>query len=305
MGRFSVILTALLFTILPFGDHSAQALTKGDTSRQCHDGAFGGRAVCIHADRYFEDVCSAIGVLATAEGLPRGFFARLIWQESGFNSRALSPKGAQGIAQFMPGTAKIRGLKNPYNPAAALAASAAYLGELKREFGNLGLAAAAYNAGEGRVRRILAGKSRAPSETRHYVSIITGHSVDDWVSGQPKAVQYRLNTGATFHDACVTMAQKRKFRGFGPAPKDRKPWGVEIATHNSAATARKLFKEVQTTHENLLSSHTPTVVKRRAAALGGGAPKYSAQIARLDQGGAISLCRKLRRSGAVCRVVRN
>ena len=58
-----------------------------------------------------ERICTLIRNAAAAHGLPADFFARLIWKESRFDIRALSPAGAQGIAQFMPQTAKIRGLK--------------------------------------------------------------------------------------------------------------------------------------------------------------------------------------------------
>jgi soluble lytic murein transglycosylase-like protein len=56
------------------------------------------------------------------------------------------------VAQFMPATANWRGLSNPFDPLEAKAESAKLLRDLRREFGNLGLAAAAYNAGSGRVR---------------------------------------------------------------------------------------------------------------------------------------------------------
>ncbi len=52
---------------------------------------------------------------ATDHDLPPDFFARLIWRESRFRPDALSYKGAQGIAQFMPGTAKLRGLQDSYD----------------------------------------------------------------------------------------------------------------------------------------------------------------------------------------------
>ena len=57
-----------------------------------------------------DDICRAIEEDAAANGLPVEFFARVIWQESRFNAQAVSPKGAQGIAQFMPQTADWRGL---------------------------------------------------------------------------------------------------------------------------------------------------------------------------------------------------
>jgi soluble lytic murein transglycosylase-like protein len=84
---------------------------------------------------------------ANAHTLPVRYFLRLIRQESGFNPNSVSRAGAQGIAQFMPGTAFDRGVRDPFDPAEALPKSAELLHELRDHFGNLGLAAAAYNAG--------------------------------------------------------------------------------------------------------------------------------------------------------------
>ncbi|MEM6942801.1 MAG: lytic transglycosylase domain-containing protein, partial [Pseudomonadota bacterium] len=98
-------------------------------------------------------ICRLIEDAAEEFGLNPHFFARLIWKESRFDAKALSPKGAQGIAQFMPGTAKLVGLKDPWDPARAIPASASHLADLHRAFGNWGLAAAGYNAGAGRVER--------------------------------------------------------------------------------------------------------------------------------------------------------
>ena len=91
-------------------------------------------------------LCGAIEAAAEAAGLEPGFLARVLWRESRFDPAAVSPKGAQGIAQFMPATAARRGLSDPFEPAAAVAASAAYLAELRAAFGNLGLAAAAFSS---------------------------------------------------------------------------------------------------------------------------------------------------------------
>jgi hypothetical protein len=125
---------------------------------------------------------------ATAHTLPVGYFLRLIRQESGFNPNSVSPAGAQGIAQFMPATAYDRGLKDPFDPAEALPKSAELLNELRDHFGNLGLAAAAYNAGTERVHRWLAGKSRLPQETIDYVRVITGHDAVDWARSNDLAI---------------------------------------------------------------------------------------------------------------------
>ena len=84
---------------------------------------------------------------ASAYDLPLGFLTRLIWQESRFDVGAVSPVGARGVAQFMPGTAIQTGLANPFDAIEAIPRSAELLRNLKNQFGNLGLAAAAYNAG--------------------------------------------------------------------------------------------------------------------------------------------------------------
>src|SRR6202035_2773403 len=102
--------------------------------------------------------------------------------ESRFDARAVSPKGAEGIAQFMPSTASWHGLADPFEPVEALRHSAAYLREL---LDNLGLAAAAYNAGPGRVSAWLTNHCALPAETRNYVALVTGWTADEWASSSP------------------------------------------------------------------------------------------------------------------------
>src|SRR6195256_1912796 len=134
-----------------------------------------------------EAMCLMIESAAKAQGLPLEFFARVIWQESRFQSDAVGPvtrngQRALGIAQFMPGTASERRLLDPFDPVQALPKSAEFLNELCNQFGNLGLAAAAYNAGPRRVQEWLAGSGYMPQETRNYVVAITGTSVDEWAT---------------------------------------------------------------------------------------------------------------------------
>ena len=139
-----------------------------------------------------ERVCEALADAATAQGLPIGFFARLIWQESRFDQWARSPVGARGVAQFMPPTAAEYGLLDPFDPIESVAASARFLRQLRDQFGNLGLAAAAYNAGGGRIKKWLNGQSSLPQETQNYVSAITGHAAKRWTVPQPLEVNFAL-----------------------------------------------------------------------------------------------------------------
>jgi hypothetical protein len=125
--------------------------------------------------------CHALREAAENSEIPVPFFARLIWQESRFRSNEVSHAGARGVAQFMPETATEVGLDDPFDPFKALPASAKLLRKLRDDFGNLGLAAAAYNAGSGRIQKWLAKQSTLPRETRDYVHIITGTSAEDWI----------------------------------------------------------------------------------------------------------------------------
>jgi hypothetical protein len=127
-----------------------------------------------------ESLCHTLASAAQAHGIPAGFFARLIWQESKFKQRVVSHAGAQGVAQFMPAVAAERGLRNPFDALDALPHSARFLKEHLDNFGNLGLAAAAYNGGARRVMDWLGRRGRLPQETRDYVKSITGHEPERW-----------------------------------------------------------------------------------------------------------------------------
>ena len=108
------------------------------------------------------ELCSAAAAVATANNLSVPFFINLIQQESGFKPGVISPAGAQGIAQFMPRVATWLGLADPLAPMTALHTSGSYLSSLLAQFGNAGLAAAAYNAGPRRVRDWMSGRGGLP-----------------------------------------------------------------------------------------------------------------------------------------------
>jgi len=144
-----------------------------------------GAAAATAADQPKAALCGIVEIAARREGLPVNFFTRLIWRESAFQSGAVSPAGAQGIAQFMPRTASERGLADPFDPSAAIPASAKLLAVLTQRYGNLGLAAAAYNAGADALADWLAGKGVLPLETQDYVLAVTGRGVEEWRGASP------------------------------------------------------------------------------------------------------------------------
>lgn len=110
-------------------------------------------------------------VAARKHNVPEDLFLRLVRQESNFRPAAKSSKGAIGLAQLMPGTARLLRV-NPHDPKQNLDGGARYLSMQYRKFGDWRLALAAYNAGPGAVEKY---KGVPPySETQHYVKRILG-----------------------------------------------------------------------------------------------------------------------------------
>ena len=102
-----------------------------------------------------------------------------------------------------------RGLADPFNPAEALHASARYLADLTRAYGNIGLAAVAYNGGEARAERFIARAGGLAAETRAYVQSITGHSAETWRDGPPASVDLALAGEGGFETTCIALAADR------------------------------------------------------------------------------------------------
>jgi hypothetical protein len=170
-------------------DQDSAALEAGDDSEGAewtHEPTVEVRVGPSHALSQ-SGLCSAVVSVARANNLPIPFFANLIWQESNFNTKVISRAGAQGIAQFMPKTAVEFGLINPFEPIHALNVAGRFVRELHEQFGNLGLAAMAYNAGPRRVINWVAKRGELPGETRNYVLKITGRPAEAWTSPQAKS----------------------------------------------------------------------------------------------------------------------
>jgi hypothetical protein len=256
---------------------------------------------CISKTHYVADVCRTLETTARAHALDPSFFARLIWRESLFDAAAVSPKGAQGIAQFMPGTAALRGLGDPFNPAEALAASAHYLADLATSFGNIGLAAVAYNGGEARAQRFVERQGGLPAETRNYVLAITGHSAEAWRDAPPGTVDLALAEGS-FREACIAKAGSRNLRAF-PTEPPLLPWGVVIASHRDRAGAERHVVRLGYRHAAVLRGEAFAYARVRRPGMQ--RPMFFAQVGRQSRAEAEALCDRLRRSGGDCMVLRN
>jgi hypothetical protein len=254
-----------------------------------------------------EVLCSELEAQATARTLPPDFFVRLIWKESRFNPQAVSPKGAEGIAQFMPGTAADRGLVDAFDPMAAIAESASYLADLATEFGNVGLAAAAYNAGPSRVRNWLAGTVNLPGETIDYVRYTTGRPVDDW-KVVDTALPSLLEEGKSLQGWCRALPTTRHVyhptSEGQPSAGPTRPWGVQLTAHFNRTTALATFSRLKTQYTSVLGDPEPIVVRDRNPAFGRKA-RYAVQIGLNSSAEAKKLCDRLRARGGACGVKKN
>jgi hypothetical protein len=264
-----------------------------------------------------QSICMLVESAAQAHGLPLEFFARLIWQESRFKPDAVGPatrhgQHAQGIAQFMPDVAKKRGVLDPFDPVAALPKSAEFLRELLTQFGNVGLAAAAYNAGPRRVRDWLAGHGSLPAQTRNYVSSITGRSAKDWAAamrrhdgGLELAPSNRTSCGdliALLRAQPASFAEQIRWRA-----NDNNAdlsWGVQLSAGFERDHVLTAYASIEKSYRAILDRRTPIIIGSRLRNRGA-QPFYQVRVGADTRASADELCLTLRKAGGVCVVLRN
>ena len=249
-------------------------------------------------------VCRLIESSARTQSLPVEFLTRLIWQESSFRSNSISPAGAQGIAQFMPKTADERGLANPFDPEEAIPKSAELLADLKQRFGNLGLAAAAYNAGPARVANWLVGHGNLPAETGDYVLTITRHPVQDWIGDA--AAETITNSAISSKLSCLqaTAAIRCSEPRSVAASALFAPWGVQLAGSFSKAAALAAYTRAQRSYSAIIGKIEPMVIGGRVPSRGF-APYYQVRAPALSRAAADALCEKILHAGGACVVLRS
>ncbi|WP_235983881.1 lytic transglycosylase domain-containing protein [Bradyrhizobium australiense] len=258
-------------------------------------------------------MCLMIESAARESKLPLEFFARVIWQESRFRSDAVGPvtrsgQRARGIAQFMPGTANERGLLDPYNPVQALPKSAEFLAELREQFGNLGLAAAAYNAGPRRVQEWLAGTGPMPQETRNYVLAITGFTVEDWAKAGRGGKQPERMPASSCRELMALLKQAPN--PFIAGLEQRvtlaaaKQWGVQLAAGFSRDKALAMYGRAVSRLSSVIGNRDPSILTSRLRSRGP-ATFYQVRFGADTRGEADDLCNRIRKAGGACFVLRN
>ena len=260
-----------------------------------------------------EALCLMVESAARSANLPLEFFARVIWQESRFQSDAVGPvtrsgERAQGIAQFMPGTASERRLLDPFDPVQALPKSAEFLRELRDQFGNLGLAAAAYNAGPRRVQEWLAGTGYMPQETRNYVVAITGSTVEEWASAGRNGKGPEAAPASSCRELMALL--RRTPNPFVAGLEQRitlsaaKLWGVQLAAGFNRDKALAMYARAMKRLNAVIGDQDPSLLSARLRTRGSGL-FYQVRIGAETRLAADDLCNRIRRAGGACFVLRN
>jgi Transglycosylase SLT domain/SPOR domain len=249
-------------------------------------------------------LCRVIEEAALARQIPRDFLTRLIWQESSFRPGVISPAGAQGVAQFMPGTAQERGLADPFDPEQAVPKAAEFLSDLATRFGNLGLAAAAYNGGPARVASWLAGQGELPNETRHYVLAVTGRTAEDWASDlKDRANTRTADAAGPGAQTCLqVVAALRKFAPEHPGETPFAPWGVQLAGNFSKERALATFERASRAYSSILADAQPMIIGTRLRYRGTGT-FYRVRAPAATRKEAEQLCNRIRTAGGSCVVL--
>ena|GEM_PF-6421329 len=148
--------------------------------------------------------------IAQQEGVPVDLFLRMIGQESAWQPGAVSPKGASGLAQLMPGTARELGV-DPSDPVQNMTGGARYLRQQLDAFGRPDLALAAYNAGPGAVRKH--GGIPPFKETQNYVRKILGSNDGQAIADAAMAAIGKQPQGQASTQGAAPMMQEQKPRG--------------------------------------------------------------------------------------------
>lgn len=257
-------------------------------------------------------MCLLIDRAAGEHAVPAGFLTRLIFQESSFRPHVTSPAGAQGIAQFMPPTARERGLADPFDPEQAVPKAAELLEDLRRRFGNWGLAAAAYNGGPTRVANWLAGAGGLPFETENYVLRITGANAEDWAQDRRdaaagKAPAQPRPAAPDAGQACITtVAAIRAGRPGLPVLTEAPfaPWGVQLAGNFSKARALAAFQRAAARQLPVIGDLQPMVIGTRLRSRGTRA-FYRVRLPAATRAEAQALCARIRERAGACVVLRS
>ena len=251
------------------------------------------------AASYVADVCGVIEAAARRNAARSELLRAADLEGEPVRRRRRQPGRRPGHRSVHARYGRLRGLTDPFNPAEALFASALYFAELARDFGNIGLAAVAYNGGEARASVPSLTKVALPLETRADVHAITGYSAVAWRDAPPAKVDLAL-PGTGFPGRLHARAARtlREFRSGPPVSR-----GASSSPRTATATAPSARSPAAAPLRRHPGAEPVSYDRGRRP----GMPSrlYMAQIGRESRAEADALCAGLRRSGGDCMVLRN
>ena len=175
---------------------------------------------------------------------------------------------------------------------AAIPASARLLNELRLRFGNLGLAAAAYNAGPTAVAHWLANKGSLPFETEDYVLAVTGHNADEWRSDKPPA-----EPAPDKSSSCLSLVATLRVTAPSSVVSGWfAPWGVQIAASFSKGSALRAFARARHEYASVIGDMNPFVLGSVLRSRGW-RPFYRVRLPAQTGGEARRLCDRIQAVG--------
>jgi hypothetical protein len=169
-------------------------------------------------------------------------------------------------------------------------------------YGNLGLAAIGYNAGEARLRRWMDKGGFLPLETENYVASILGVPADSFADPSYRPEVPPLDKDKSFEDACKAMPVA--FSGtIAMAQTYAKPWGIQVAGNIRREAALRQWERVRSRYASVLADHEPAVSRVRNPR--GRAGIYAVRIGAESRREADGICAALRKGGGACVVMKN
>jgi hypothetical protein len=199
-------------------------------------------------------------------------------------------------------------LFDPFNPVQALPKAAEFLAELRDQFGNLGLAAAAYNAGPRRVQDWLAGTGSMPYETRNYVSVITGSSIDEWAKAGKGGRMPESAPPTTCRDLMALL--KRAPNPFIVRLEEHvklaaaKTWGVQLAAGFDRNKALAMYARAVKNLSAVIGDRDPSILASVQRSRGSHV-FYQVRFGADTRPEADDLCNRIRKAGGACFVLKN
>jgi hypothetical protein len=286
-------LVAVVLACLPWATASA-----GPRSPAASPGA---AVVTATDDETLESLCLMIESAAKANGLPLAFFSRVIWQEGHFQINTVGPQREQMITGAWP-------VLDPFDPVQALPKAAEFLSGLRGQFGNLGLAAAAYHLGPERLQAWLAGTGAMPQEARDYVFAVTGASIDDWAKAGRDGALRDVAAPASCPDLIAMLkAQPNRFVSEleqRTRLSAARPWGVQLAAGFDREQALESYAREMRRLRPVIGDQDITLLAGIFRSRGT-SPFYQVRIGADTRPVAEALCNRIRLASGACFVLRN